>query len=69
MVKEETSQRFGCIYCGKSFEAFPPDNYHYVASRKEKDVDDPIEMKYNCDNCHKDNILYWGQQKLYAVRG
>jgi hypothetical protein len=68
MVKNDT-QKFGCIHCGKPFEAFQPDNYHYVASRKSEDVEDPMEMKYNCDHCHENNILYWGQQKIYISHG
>lgn len=68
MVKNDRGKKFSCLHCGSTFIAYPPDDYHQIASIKENEVGDPIKVEYRCKDCNKTNVLYWGWQKMsFAV--
>ena len=58
--RAETGITLSCIHCGRSYKIYPPDTFRIHVSITEKDVHDSIKINYNCENCKKDNILYWG---------
>ena len=59
---------FSCPECGKPFTAYPPDDFHPIASLNKEDLEDPVERKYKCV-CGNTHILYWGRRKLAMVMG
>jgi len=60
---------FSCIKCGHPFDAYPPDDIHTVATRREGDYRDHIKIDYKCKNCGEVNTIYWGhpQPSISAV--
>jgi len=54
---------FGCPACGFTYEAYPLDDFHNLASLDKELVDDPKEIKYQCENCGQEHTLYWGKEK------
>ena len=70
-IKMLKKKSFGCVDCGHSFTADPPDDYHPTASRNEKEFKDAIKMTYICDNpeCKKPQVLYWGRKPMMVLRG
>jgi len=62
MVKEKV-KKFSCLKCGTPFEAYPPDDRHYKATRNEKDYEDHIKVDYRCKECSHTNTIYWGHPK------
>ena len=69
MVRKETVKKFSCLYCGTPFDAYPPDDRHYKASRNKKDYKDFIQVDYKCrgEVCGKINTIYWGYPSIGAV--
>ena len=67
MVKDDRAKGFSCLKCGTPYMAYPPDDFHYDASIKEKDVEDPIKVDYKCKECGNMNTLYWGWVRISAV--
>lgn len=66
MVRKEAAKRFSCVKCGATFEVYPPDDVHYLASLKKDDVEAPIEMTCRCRACGNETTIYWGYQKVYV---
>ena len=56
MSKEQ--RNFNCIFCGYEIIAKPPDDLHVIFLIKPINKN-PIEIPYECDNCHKRNTRYW----------
>ena len=69
MVKDERGKSFSCLKCGDTFTAYPPDDFHHVASLKPTGIEDPIKIDYKCQNCANTNTLYWGWQKMAFAFG
>lgn len=69
LPKREEVKKFSCLHCGAPYITNPPDDFHYYASVKEDDVEDPIKVTYRCEKCGKDNTLYWGSQKVFVGVG
>jgi hypothetical protein len=57
---------FSCKECGKSFDAYPPDDIYTIASIEKKEGS--IERSYNCTGmtAHK-NTIYWTKIKHKAA--
>lgn len=55
-----SAKKFDCVKCGVAFDAHPPDDLHYVASRDKKTHSDNIKIEYKCKNCKAINTIYWG---------
>jgi DNA-directed RNA polymerase subunit RPC12/RpoP len=56
---------YGCIKCGSSISAYPPDDVHDVASRDRSTFLDAIETTYVCSKCNEITRLYWGRPVRY----
>ena len=62
MVKN-TMKKFSCLNCGAPFDAYPPDDIHNTASLRITNVNEPKKIKYKCEQCNRENIIYWGRRK------
>ena len=51
-----------CIYCGSEYPAIEPDDRHTKANKHKINRDD-IETLHKCNECGKNNKLYWSEQK------
>ena len=67
--KESRGKMFSCVECNTPFISYPPDDLHTTASLDSSQLDDPIEVKHECENCHNFIKLYWGSRKMTARRG
>lgn len=71
MVKYEAVKKLGCLYCGAPFEAYPPDDFHIIASLKSEGANNPVKMVYKCQakGCGSENIIYWCSPKGKVYSG
>ena len=60
---KNTVKKFSCLHCGASFNSYPPDDIRNMASLRITDVNEPIKIKYRCEKCNYENIIYWGRRK------
>ena len=55
-------KNFSCMYCGAEFIASKPDDIHTKPNKNRINRDD-IETLHKCNDCEKNNRLYWSEQK------
>jgi hypothetical protein len=59
---------FSCRQCGRSYDAYPPDDFHPMASLEKPEEADGtiIEVTHDCENddCRNPIILYWYKEKM-----
>jgi hypothetical protein len=61
-MPSNTVKYFSCIYCGAGFIAVEPYDRHTKANKHKINRDD-IETLHTCNECGKNNKLYWSEQK------
>ncbi len=49
---------FSCTYCGAEFTVVKPDDIHTKPNKNRIKRDD-IEILYKCNECGKNNKIYW----------
>ncbi|MBD3227869.1 MAG: hypothetical protein GF329_06745 [Candidatus Lokiarchaeota archaeon] len=54
-------KKFSCTKCGSTFNAYPPDDAHTIATRNEDDANDPIRIEYECKECGYSNVIFWSK--------
>jgi len=57
-----TDRYISCIHCGPGFIALKPDDLHTRPNKNRINRDD-IETLHKCNECNKDNKVYWPNQK------
>ena len=63
--RRETHEKiFSCSKCNTPFVSFPVDDFHTTASLDPNQIDDPIEVTHECENCHEFIKIYWGSRKI-----
>ena len=55
-------KNISCIYCGAEYPSIEPDDRHTKANKHKINRDD-IETLHKCNECGKNNKLYWSEQK------
>ncbi len=61
-MPSNTVKYFSCIYYGAGFIAVEPYDRHTKANKHKINRDD-IETLHTCNECGKNNKLYWSEQK------
>ena len=61
-MPSDTVKYFSCIYCGGEFTAVKPDDEHPKTNKHKINRDD-IETLHKCNECGKNNKLYWSELK------
>lgn len=57
-----TANYFSCIYCGAEFTIVKSYDIHTKPNKKRINRDD-IETLHNCNECGKNNKIYWSEQQ------
>lgn len=66
-MKDNCERKFACVNCGRAYEAYPPNDRFNTALPQQCENSDCIEIKYECENCHKLNPIFW-DKKHYTSR-
>jgi uncharacterized protein with PIN domain len=61
-MSSNTVKYFSCIYCGSEFIAVKPDDIHTKPTKNRINRDD-IETLHKCNECRKNNKIYWSEQQ------
>jgi len=61
-MSTNTDKYSSCIYCGAEFIALTPDNIHTKLNKNRINRDD-VETLHKCNECDKNNKVYWSEQK------
>lgn len=64
MSRKQKVKIYSCVNCGSSFQAYPPDDLHTVASRNKDSHKDNIVVNYRCKDCKRNNTIYWGVREF-----
>ncbi len=67
--KDSREKTFSCVNCNTPFSSYPPDDFHTTASLDPSEINNPIEMKHECTNCHEFIKFYWGSRKIVFTVG
>ena len=57
-----TDKYFSCIYCRAEFTIVKSDDIHTKPNKNRINSDD-IETLHKCNECGKNNKIYWSEQK------
>ena len=63
----EKKRTYSCTKCGRTFEAYPPDDRHTIATRSENDYKDNVKVDYKCVDCETINTIYWGAPTAFVA--
>jgi len=60
---------YSCLKCGHKFTAHAPNDMHPHSSLNKDELDDPVKMMIECQNCHEFFDMYWGRKKITFTIG
>jgi len=66
-MNNDSLRKFACVNCGTPYEAYPPNDLYNIALPNGCEEGDSIRIKYDCENCHQPNSIYWDKKHFRAV--